>query len=118
MIRIEIKDLPKMPNSLIRKHWIFITKEKNKWHGLVKLYLRHNKPANPFKQAKLTLTRYSTKDPDYDGLVGSFKYVIDGLVNAGVIIDDKFSVIGMSEYKWVKCKKEEQRIEVTVVDVY
>lgn len=103
-----------MPNSLIRKHWAIITKEKNKWHGLVRWYLRHNTPKAPLKKAKLTLTRYSMRSPDYDGLVGSFKYVLDGLVKAGVIIDDKVSVIGDSKYNWVKAKKVDQRIEVVI----
>lgn len=114
MITLKIKDLPKMPNTLIRKHWAIITKEKNKWHGLVKLFLGHQTPKAPFKKAKLVLTRYSMRAPDYDGLVGSFKYVVDGLVKAGVIIDDKITVIGNSDYKWEKCKKLEQRIEVTI----
>lgn len=114
MITIIIKDLPKMPNSLLRKHWAIITKEKNKWHTYTKLCLGLGKPKEPFKKARLVLTRFSTREPDYDGLVGSFKYVVDGLVKAGVIIDDKVSVIGQSEYKWVQAKKVDQRIEVTI----
>lgn len=35
-----------------------------------------------------------------DGLVSGFKHVIDGLVVAGVIVDDKPSVIGQSQYRW------------------
>ena len=114
MIKLEIKDLPKMPNMVLRKHWTVIKKESDKWHRLVKLFLRHHVPKEPFKKAKLTLTRHSTREPDYDGLVGSFKWVVDGLVKAGVIIDDKYSVIGQSEYKWIKSKKIDQRIEVTI----
>lgn len=117
MIKLEIQDLPKMPNSLIRKHWAIITKEKNKWHGLIKLFLGHQVPKSPLKKAKLTLTRYSMRAPDYDGLVGSFKYVVDGLVKAGVIVDDKVSVIGDSKYSWVKAKKVDQRIEVVIETV-
>jgi len=117
VIKLEIKDLPKMPNTLLRKHWAVITKEKNKWHTLVKLFLGHNKPKAPLKEAKLTLVRHSMRGPDYDGLVGSFKYVLDGLVKAGVIIDDKVSVIGDSKYQWVKAKKVDQRIEVTIETV-
>lgn len=113
-LQITIQDLPKMPNSLIRKHWAVITKEKNKWHTYVKLSLGINRPKVPLKKAKLTLTRYSMRAPDYDGLVGSFKYVVDGLVKAGVIVDDKVSVIGDSKYNWVKAKKVDQRIEVVI----
>ncbi len=113
-IILEIPDTPKMPNELLRKHWSIITHEKNKWHRLVNLFLRHNKPPKPASMARITLTRYSTKEPDFDGLVGSFKYVIDALVKCGVIIDDKYSVIGESTYKWNKCKQKEQRIEVRI----
>jgi len=116
-LQITIKDLPKMPNSLLRKHWAIITKEKNKWHTYVKLSLGINRPKAPLKKAKLTLTRYSMRAPDYDGLVGSFKYVVDGLVKAGVIVDDKVSVIGDSKYNWVKAKKVDQRIEVVIETV-
>jgi Holliday junction resolvase RusA-like endonuclease len=117
MISLTINDLPKMPNMILHAHWRNVQAESKKWHGLVKIYLRHNVPKAPFKKAKLILTRYSMREPDYDGLVGSFKYVVDGLVKAGVIVDDKFSVIGKSEYKWEKCKKIDQRIEVSIENV-
>lgn len=106
-----------MPNALIRKHWAVVMKEKNKWHGLVRLFLGPQTPKAPFKKARLSLTRYSTRSPDYDGLVGSFKYVLDGLVKAGVIEDDKAAVIGQSEYKWVQASKANQKIEVSIEDV-
>lgn len=117
MIKLEIKDLPLRPNELLRKHWSYVTKEKNKWHALVKLFLGHQTPKAPFKQAKLVLTRHSMRAPDYDGLVGSFKYVVDGLVKAGVIADDKTAVIGDSKYQWIKAKKIDQRIEVIIESV-
>lgn len=68
-------------------------------------------------KAKLTLTRYSSKEPDFDGLCSSFKNVIDGLVEAGVIIDDKMSVIGQPTYAWVKCPPKKGKIKVVVEEL-
>jgi hypothetical protein len=31
---------------------------------------------------------------DYDGLVGSLKPVVDALVSAGIVLDDRWSVLG------------------------
>lgn len=52
------------------------------------------------KKAKLSLIRHSSNECDFDGLVSSFKHVIDGLVVAQVIIDDKSSVIDQPSYSW------------------
>lgn len=68
----------------------------------------------PLEKAKLKLTRLSTRQPDFDNLALSFKYVVDGLVKAGVIVDDKYEVIGESEYCWEKCKRDEQGVKVEV----
>lgn len=117
MLSFAIKDLPKMPNSILRKHWSVVKKEKDKWHKLVRLFVNNKIPKEPLRKAKLTLVRHSTQEPDYDGLVGSFKWVIDALVESGVLIDDKYSVIGQSNYKWEKSKQKEQRIEVVVEEI-
>ena len=55
-------------------------------------------PSQPLTKAKLTLRRYSSGEIDYDGLVGSFKSCVDGLQEAGVIINDKMSTIGRPDY--------------------
>lgn len=115
MISFEIKELPKMPNAVLRQHYFIIKKEADKWHALVLKEVAKQRPNRPYPKAKLTLTRYSTNEPDYDGLVGSFKWVVDALVKSGIIIDDKYSVIGKSDYIWEKVSKRvDQRIQVTI----
>jgi Holliday junction resolvase RusA-like endonuclease len=112
-MEFEIYALPKMPNTLLKRHWRTVSNESKKWHSLVrsKLHWIHE----PLPKAKLTLTRYSVKEPDFDGLVGSFKYCIDALVKCGVLIDDKYSVIGESKYRWQKVSKlKEQKIRVQI----
>jgi hypothetical protein len=66
----------------------------------------------------LTLTRGSSVQPDYDGLVSGFKHVIDGLVLAKVLINDDQETIGIPEYKWVKADPKEGFIRVTVEEIF
>ncbi len=73
-------------------------------------------PEKPLKKARLVLTRYSSNSPDFDGLVSSFKHVIDGLVDAGVIQNDKFENIGAPEYVWEKCGRRAGKITVEVFE--
>ena len=59
---------------------------------------------------------YSSKPPDSDGLVISFKHVLDALILADVIIDDNYMVIGMPDYKWQKQTRGKGYIEFEVFE--
>ena len=109
-----IYDLPKTINSIGRKHWAVKKKEAHRWHVLVLYCVSKHRPSKPLKKAKLHLIRFSTMSPDFDGLVSSFKHVIDGLVNARVLEDDKFSNIGQPTYEWKKAKPKEGKIWVEI----
>ncbi len=52
------------------------------------------KPEFPLEICTLFLKRSHWRSLDYDGLVGSFKPVVDGLVTAGILIDDSWKVTG------------------------
>lgn len=100
--KIELKGLPKTTNSGGRSHWAVKAKEARKWKTYVLATIGNDKPDSPLKKAKLTCLRASSVEPDFDGLVSSFKHIIDGLKAAGVIEDDKPSVIGQPKFKWMK----------------
>ncbi len=74
----------------------------------------HLRPPEPLERAKLTLTRCSSREPDTDGLVSCFKHVVDGLVEAKVLADDRPSNIGIPDYRWEKCSNKLSRIKVQV----
>lgn len=116
-----IHALPKMTNQLLRRHWSFIMKEKDQWHGAVReqviWFKRDHGDFDPFKKVRIEFTRASTNEPDWDGLVSGFKFVTDGLVKAGVMIDDTPSVIQSADYKWVKCSRAEQGIFVAIYNL-
>lgn len=114
-LEFEIMGLPKTTNSGGRDHWAKKVKEAKKWKEFVFLCVRGaGFNETPFPKAKLTLTRFSSVEPDFDGLVSSFKHIIDGLVMAGVIPNDKPSFIGQPTYLWEKCSPGGGKVRVVV----
>lgn len=119
-LEFEIQGLPAMTNTL-RKHWAVILKERAKWKRLVcaAVLMEQKRAARDFKfetlvKARVTITRFSTRPPDFDGLVSGGKAILDGLVEAKVLIDDNVSVIGAPIYLWAKAKPKQGRIRVRV----
>lgn len=118
-LEFELLGLPRMTNSSGRKstHWRVLKKESDAWKLRVHQRVKHMRPLVPLKRAKLTLTRCSSVSPDSDGLVSGFKHVIDGLVIAGVLENDKFVNIGMPTYLWRKVPAGKGMIRVVVEEV-
>lgn len=111
-----IPDLPKTMNYFLGKGWRHRDNHRKNWHGLVAVHLNLNDTnKKKFKTATLILERHSSKEPDPDGLVGSFKHVIDGLVACGKLEDDKYSNIGMPEFYWHKAPPKKGFIFVTII---
>lgn len=114
----EIAGLPKMANQLLRGHWSAKAGHAKKWKCAVANALRIlNKPPQPLTSAALTLTRVSSVEPDYDGLVSSFKHIIDALVEQGVIAGDKREHIGVPKYLWERGPKSHGKVRVKVEGV-
>ncbi len=116
-LKIEIQGLPKTTNGNARRHWRSLQNEANKWKREVALFIGNCGPVKPLERATLKLTRHSSAEPDYDGLVSSFKHVIDGLVRSGVLVNDKLSNIGVPDYKWARCARNKGFISVEVLEV-
>lgn len=113
IIEFEIPDLPKTINALGRAHWAVKAQEAAKWKALVHLSVCAYKPEKPLEKARITLTRYSSGKPDFDGLVSSFKHVLDGLIEAGVIIDDSMDNV-TTEYAWERAQPKKGKIHIRV----
>ncbi len=91
--------------------------EARKWKDLVSLAVSTRVPAKPLEKARLTLTRYSSVEPDFDGLVSSFKHPIDGLIQAKVLENDKMSNIGVPTYAWEQVPPGKGKIRIEVREV-
>lgn len=99
-LEFDIPGLPRTPNFLLGRHWRTRSSHASKWKAYVnrEVYLRWK--GLPAERVKLTLTRFSSSQPDDDNLRGSFKPVVDGLVQSGVMRDDSPKHLVESVYRW------------------
>jgi hypothetical protein len=101
---IKILDVPTLQLAGTSKSkWVRIT-EKKKWEKILYFETLGKRPPEPLSKAKLTLTRFSTRCPDYDNNVSSFKQILDALVIHKIIKSDDMETIGKSDYNWEKAK--------------
>lgn len=111
---IVLPGLPKMTNSMMSS-WRARYGHAKKWKVALALEC-HRQKIPLLKKARLTLTRFSAVESDFDGLVSGFKHLIDGLVEAGVLPDDKMSTIGQPTYAWEKAKRGKGSVSVLIED--
>lgn len=109
--KVTIKSLPSLSNR--HQHWSKTTRERKEWHSKV-IAAFHLHPKKPLELVALRLCRYSTRMPDYDNLVISFKSVADGLIHAGIIKDDNMNVVVERQYTWCKVRKGQEQITIEV----
>lgn len=117
VIEFSVAGLPKMSNQLLHAGWRVSIGNTNTWKRKVWKACWHLAPAKPLEKAKLTLIRCSSTRPDSDGLVSGFKPCIDGLVEAKILINDSFEVIGMPTYDWQQAKRNGGRIIIKVEEL-
>ena len=109
-------DLPGLPriNTSDNRHWRVRQREKKDWYFLVWIESHRFVPESPLVRAQVRITRHSSSEPDYENLTQGGKHILDGLVRAGVLADDKPSVIGQPEYRWEKAPPRKGHVTVEV----
>lgn len=120
-------DLPGLPpttnapartrSGKVTRNFHAINNERAKWKHLVHLASCGQLPPEPLTKARLKLTRFSSASLDYDGLVSSFKAIIDGLVCARILEDDNYDVIGVPDCRWEKTKPKQGFVRVEVYEI-
>jgi hypothetical protein len=114
VLDLRIPGLPPTYNSIGRKgHWRLL-KATHEWKNQVRYRVGRFLPSQALTKAAVTLTRCSSHESDYDGLVHSFKPILDGLVECGVLADDSMKVIGVPQYRWEKAERGKGYIKVRV----
>lgn len=91
---ITLHSLPDSLNKGLRTHRMKYNAKNKRWDMLIFGMVRNRLPVKPLTKARITIVRHFWRSLDYDGLVGSMKPIVDALVSAGVLIDDKYSVTG------------------------
>jgi hypothetical protein len=117
-LRLEIDQLPKALNKTLNAHWRKQRRLGKMWDLVIESKVRSMKPKEPLKKASISIVRHSHRNLDYDGLVGSMKPVVDALVTAGVLLDDRWSVLGKWNVDQVfRPKKKGPLLEIVVQEV-
>ncbi len=122
-VEFTLKGLPPMTNELVRSGWRKKMGIVRKWRELTELTLKAQRASLdpefvnrwPFKhdRVKIYFVRYSSKQPDFDGLVSGCKFLLDGLVSGGLLVDDKGIV---PDYRWELCGTKDGRVTIKVVE--
>lgn len=99
-LEIDIPGLPETVNQILAMSLRARMRQKKEWKNIVWMLTAGKRPTEPLKRAKLTLIRHSTTRPDPDGLTSSFKHIIDGLVIARVLENDRYENISFPNYDW------------------
>lgn len=116
-MKYTIKEIPPSNNKYIGKGGrgknLKYQQEKRKWEWLILEATNKSKPNKPIKKSIVELTYYfptkHRRDPDnYSG-----KFILDGLVKAGVIEDDSFKCINLQLIG--KYDKNNPRTEIRIV---
>lgn len=115
-LEFRLEGLPK-PINAQGSNWAKKSREANLWKRSVTLTIGLRRPIAPLPRAQLVLTRFSSTTPDYDGLISSWKHVIDGLVIHGVLEDDSMAHIGMPTFHWYHAPRNKGFIEVSVKEI-
>jgi crossover junction endodeoxyribonuclease RusA len=104
MIKIVLPDIPPSLNKWSRMHWATAAKIKKQWeHDILYTFLTSTQiiPKEekqfPWIKAKIRIIYYfkTRARRDIDNM--NQKFLLDGLVKAGVISDDSTNVIGQVE---------------------
>ena len=115
-MEIEIIGLPKTSNTHYSK-WYVAASERKKWRTKSKQAAWHLRPVSPLKSYRLTCVRHSSAQPDFDNLAISFKSVVDGLKDAGIVEDDKAEYCLERYYKWEKTPPRGGKITIIVEEL-
>jgi len=81
-------------NRALRAHQMKFHRQNKLWAMLIDQLTKGKKPKVPLHNACIKITRYAHRTLDFDGLVGSMKSVVDGLVTCGILEDDSWKVTG------------------------
>lgn len=86
--------------------------EKKQWADII-AYTCRPKPPYPLARAKVTLHYYFKDKRRHDPDNYSGKFILDGLVKAGILVDDSFQVIDLE----LKASVDTEKKGYTIIEV-
>lgn len=111
-----ISGLPPTTNGS-HGHWAVAAAERKKWRDAVRMIAHSRRPAYPLRKAKVTITRCSSRPTDFDNRVIAAKPILDGLIDAKVLINDTDEVIVERHYPYEKAKERRGCVKIRIEEV-
>lgn len=115
-IEITFAGLPKSPNRRMSMHWRAKGREVKAWRTKAAWVARAHpdRPEEPWRLVELTLIRGASRMCDIDNHISSFKALIDGLVDAGIILDDNPNVVRAIRCEHIPTKRDATYVKIIV----
>jgi len=112
-VKITIPEIPPSLNQILRMHYHERDRENKKWASLILYFDNRRKKREPLKKVQVTITYFfpDARRRDTDNFSG--KFILDGLVNAGIIEDDSFNHVDLLLAGKVDRENPRTEIEVT-----
>jgi hypothetical protein len=110
---VDLRGLPDLQGHRSRVHWAKRHRHDRQWREAVGWAAKDWRLPAPFDFAHVVFTRFSSSEPDHDNLVASCKPLVDGLVDAGVLVDDSPRHVTCS-YRWERAKRGEGHVRIAV----
>lgn len=99
--------------GLMQSNFYTSNKEKKK----IELRIKALNPPEFNGKVMIIYTRYGSKLMDWDNMCSTAKFPFDGLKNNKVIVDDSPEYIVQFVPKQVKCRRKDQRTEITITNI-
>ena len=114
-----VDGIPPSPNELRRAHWSLRADQAEQWRTAAKLLAldKINREGWTMPEhAAIELVAVCATDlrRDPDNFVAACKPIIDGLVDAGVLPDDSFAVLGSLSVRQERDRSRRSGVRVTV----
>lgn len=117
-LTLVIEKCPESLNRILRMRRGHTSSLKKEWHSIIWELVKYQRPEIPLTKAQIYFERQSHRMLDYDGLCGSLKPLADGLVNARILADDSWNVLGPWRVNQTyRPKKDGQRIVIELTEI-
>ncbi len=117
-LNLILNTIPRSLNKELRTNRYRRNSVNKMWDLLIMAECRNFIPKEPLKKANIRIIRRYYRTLDYDGLVGSMKPVVDGLVTAGVLIDDSWITLGIWDVtQEFRPKRDGAQLEIKLIQL-